>query len=339
MGSSVGQIATPAVMAEAMGLTVDQYNRSTGSCVWYTMRYKDFTFPYNPAKSSMKCDRKYIMHKYLSVYGAEIEDFGPNAIIITGQGEFAGFGAYLKWDKLYAEFCKDGVGKVYHPIFTNVTRGIMTQLQADVEPRYNYVKYSFEIIADEDPKVFEDLTKDMESWASNEEAVSSGDSGDGGYVYQEGTHPDVYEGDIVYFTGNTHYTSSYPDGRGYNNASPCRAVINHINWDHIDESGYHPYHLTHCSGENSVLEGWVNTCDIQLITDTQSAPSDDIRNGGTIVHTVTEGETLSQICYRYATQYSCEVDWYVIAQRNNMTNPDVIYPGDKINITCTGASW
>lgn len=333
MASSIGQIATPGVIAKAMGLSVAEYYRSNGTVVENTIMYGDFKFPYNPETSSMTCDRKYIEHKYINVYGSELEDFGPNAIVITGDGEFVGFGAYVKWDKLYTEFRKNGVTNVFHPIFTNVTRGLMTKLKATVEPRSNYVKYSFEIVADEDQ------SPPYEEWTTNGAEVVEVTNGGDESTTTQGTRLDVYEGDIVYFTGNTHYTSSYPDSAKYS-TQPCKANITQINWDNIDDPEYHPYHLVHCSGENSTLWGWVNASDIQPISnDAQTIVSDDIRNGGAIVHTVVDGESLSQICYRYATQYNTEVDWYIIAQRNNIVNPDVISPGDKINITSTGVSW
>lgn len=116
------------------------------------LRYKEFTFPHNPSTTSFTCDKAYVKHKYPKISGAELEDFGTNAIVITGNGEFFGSKAYTYWSKLWAEFLKQGTGSISHPVFTNVSRGIMTKLTANLEARENYISYSFEIVADGQPK-------------------------------------------------------------------------------------------------------------------------------------------------------------------------------------------
>ena len=131
------------------------------------IKYKGFTFPYNPETTSYSMDRSYIKHKYPELAGNELEDFGPNACIITGSGEFFGSGAYKNWGKLLKEFKKKGVGSVSHPVFTDVKRGLMTSLKAELEPRPNYVKYSFEIVADTAPTINENLNKNKNKGSSN----------------------------------------------------------------------------------------------------------------------------------------------------------------------------
>lgn len=123
------------------------------------IKYKKFRFPYNPATSTYKIGRSYVEHKYPELMGNELEDFGPNACVITGEGEFFGNKAYSNWRKLLKEFKKSGVGNVSHPVFTDITRGLMTSLQASLEPRPNYVRYTFEIVADTKPKIKECLGK------------------------------------------------------------------------------------------------------------------------------------------------------------------------------------
>ena len=120
-----------------------------------SIRYKSFTFPHNPETSTIKCSRSYVKHKYPELAGNELEDFGPNAVVITGNGEFFGSNAYAQWKNLYSVFQLNGVGAFFHPVCTQVTRGLMTELQADLEPRPNYVKYSFEVIADTTPVINE----------------------------------------------------------------------------------------------------------------------------------------------------------------------------------------
>lgn len=199
--------------------------------------YKGFEFPYNPATTSYKIDRTYIKHKYPELAGNELEDFGPNACVISGSGEFFGDNAYQNWKKLLKEFKKSEVGSVSHPVFTDVTRGLMTSLQATLEPREDYVKYSFEIIADTELSINETLGKYI-SVVSGDSWVDNGSNGGSG-------------------------------GSG---------------------------------------------------------------SGGELVHTVSSGECLSVICAKYAKKFSTTISWKKIAEHNNMKNPNLIYPGDKINI-------
>lgn len=121
--------------------------------------YKDFIFPFNPAKTSYKADRSYIKHKYPELEGTELEDLGVNACVISGEGEFFGKDAYRNWRKLLKEYKKKDVGSISHPIFTDVTRGLMVSLTANVEGRQDYISYTFEIVADTEPGIDECLGK------------------------------------------------------------------------------------------------------------------------------------------------------------------------------------
>ena len=112
-----------------------------------SMSYKDFTWEYNPATCTYSCSKKYVAHKYPELSGVELEDMDADEVVITGEGEFFGEDAYTNWMKLNAEFRKLGPGKFSHPIFTDVTKALMTKLEAKMEPRDDYVAYSFEIIA------------------------------------------------------------------------------------------------------------------------------------------------------------------------------------------------
>lgn len=206
-----------------------------------SITYKDFEFPYNPATTSYKIDRTYIRHKYPELSGTELEDFGANACVISGDGEFFGSDAYANWWNLLNEFKKGGVGPVSHPIFRDVTRGLMVSLHAKVEPRPDYISYSFEIIADAEPTIDECL---------------------GRYI------------SVISGNGN----SGTDTGSGGGNIG---------------------------SGDGT---------------------------GGELVHTVVSGECLSVICARYAVQFGTTISWKKIATHNNMKNPNLIYPGDKIKI-------
>lgn len=121
------------------------------------IKYKDFVFPNNPETTGMKCDRSYVKHKYPELAGNELEDFGADAIVISGSGCFFGDDAYDTYHELYDAFRSKGVGSVRHPIFTEITRGLMVKLEAQLEPRSDYITYSFEIIADTKPNITENI--------------------------------------------------------------------------------------------------------------------------------------------------------------------------------------
>lgn len=266
------------------------------------MKYKDFKFPNNPQASSFECDRSYVRHKYPEFAGNELEDFGPNAIVITGSGEFFGDNAYVYWDNLLTTFNKSGVGKLYHPIYKTVTRGLMVKLKSELEPRENYIKYSFEIVADTDPTI---------------------KSNDGAVVEISTISSDISNiavGNIVNFTGTKHYYTSFADAKEYN-CKPGKAKITKIN-----KSGAHPYHLIHTNGGGSTVYGWVNTLDIDGMVITSKDTSNKI------THTVVSGECLSKICAYYSKKYNTTISWKDIANYNKIKNPDSISIGQKITI-------
>jgi len=62
-------------------------------------------------------------------------------------------------------------------------------------------------------------------------------------------------------------------------------------------------------------------------TEPPSSPS-----GSTVTHTVQRGETLQSIAQRYGTT------WQAIAQANNLSNPNMIYVGQKLKVPTSGSS-
>ena len=203
------------------------------------IRYKDFTFPYNPETTGFKCDRSYIKHKYPNLAGNELEDFGINAIVITGSGVFFGDNAYDNFHNLFKEFEKDGVGDFSHPIYTEVTRGLMVNLESTVNPEVNIIKYSFEVVADTEPDVTESLTKYVEVVDTNTTSTTK--------TYKVG--------DIVNFNGGKHYTNSYSSAKGYN-ARAGKAKIT-LGPECKGNGKAHPWHLIHVDNTSNVY-GWVD---------------------------------------------------------------------------------
>lgn len=89
-------------------------------------------------------------------------------------------------------------------------------------------------------------------------------------------------GDVVTFTGNTHYTSANAtDGKGCKGG---RAKVTALS------KGKHPVHLIH-TDNNSNVYGWVDTKDIQVGAP-QKAP---------VIHKVIAGDTTSALAKSYGT--------------------------------------
>lgn len=258
-----------------------------------SMRYKDFTWEYNPATCTYSCDRTYVAHKYPELSGVELEDMDVNQVIITGDGEFFGPNAYTNWMKLVAEYNKFGVGSFYHPVYTDVTRALMTKLQSKMEPREDYVAYSFEIVSDSPPPAINTPSVIPVSNGSN--------SGSGSSSSQ------IKVGDIVILTGYAYYDSYGKTPRSaYKNG--VRYTVTRVNY-----KGTHPIH---CGSL-----GWCTLSSVKLASE-----SNNSQTTNDIIHTVKANETLSGICSRYGA------NWKSVASYNNLKNPHLIFPNQQIKI-------
>lgn len=88
-------------------------------------------------------------------------------------------------------------------------------------------------------------------------------------------------GDIVEFTGNTHYASSNATAGVKCKPGPAKVTA-------VAPSGKHPYHLIHTDGTSTVY-GWVDAADISGNTGaTQSAPSTSAPTTSTATKKATE---------------------------------------------------
>lgn len=79
----------------------------------------------------------------------------------------------------------------------------------------------------------------------------------GDYIKKAEAKKELAIGDVVNFTGNKHYTSSYATGK----AKSCKAGQAKITA--INAKGAHPYHLVRTSGSKATVHGWVNKDDIE----------------------------------------------------------------------------
>jgi nucleoid-associated protein YgaU len=107
------------------------------------MRFKEYVFPNNPESCTLVCERSVGRHKYPNRPGEEMEDLDPDAMILSGNGEFIGVDAYEQWLKLFGVYESKGPGLMVHPIFP-LKEMVFKKLETKVEPRPNYVAFSFE---------------------------------------------------------------------------------------------------------------------------------------------------------------------------------------------------
>ena len=258
-----------------------------------SMRYKDFTWEYNPATCTYSCQRTYVAHKYPELSGVELEDMDINEVVITGKGEFFGPNAYTNWMKLNAVYRTFGPGSFSHPVFVDVTQGLMTKLQAEMEPRDDYVAYSFEIVCG--------VTINSISTPS---VTPSGNTGDGA-----GGSSQIKVGDVVILTGYAYYDSY--------GKTPRSAYKNGVKYT-VTYTNYKGTHPIHCGSL-----GWARLSDVKLASTSGSNQSGTTND---VVYTVKSGDTLSGICSRYGA------NWKKVAEYNKLKNPHLIYPNQKIKI-------
>jgi hypothetical protein len=114
----------------------------------------------------------------------------------------------------------------------------MVSLESTIDPQVNVINYSFEVIADTEPNVKENVKK---------YAVKS--------VKGNSSKKSYKVGDIVYFKGGTHYTNSYAGAKGYE-ATAGKAKIT-LGPDCKGNGKVHPWHLIHTDSKSNVY-GWVD---------------------------------------------------------------------------------
>lgn len=262
-----------------------------------SMRYKGYTFPYNPGTCKYSADRAYVKHKYPELMGAELEDMDPNVAVITGQGELFGADAYNNWQKMVDVFNEHGVGTFYHPIYSNISMALMTKLESNIEPRQDYVSYSFEFVSHD---IIPSVKTLIQSTDLN---VNSSKS-----VVDSTNNRTIVVGDTVICNGYAYYNSygSNPHSAKMTNKTMCVTYVNY--------SGTHPVHV------GSV--GWMRLLDVTL-GKTTSAPKS---TNSYTKYTVKAGDTLAAIGTRY------DVSWKSIASLNGIKDPNLIHVGDVLKI-------
>lgn len=119
---------------------------------------------------------------------------------------------------------------------------------------------------------------------------------------------DLKVGDIVEFTGNTHYTNS-------NAATGVKCKPGTAKVTSIAKGANHPYHLIKEAGGGSTVYGWVDAADIAA-------------SGGEEVYTVVAGDTLWGIAQK---KLGSGARWQEISKLNGLTSSTIVV-GQKLKI-------
>lgn len=110
-----------------------------------SLKYKNYTWPSNPARYSMRYEKNTAIHHYPYTNINEVDDTGMKPREVSGEGEFVGEGAYDEFKKLASVFYIRGPGALIHPIW-QIQQAIFTRLEVEQDPTPDYVKYSFGFI-------------------------------------------------------------------------------------------------------------------------------------------------------------------------------------------------
>lgn len=217
-------------------------------------------------------------------------------MVISGTGEFFGEDAYEQWNSLVQVFKENGPGSFTHPIYTDVTTVLMTKLSSDLEPRENYVKYSFEFVEHNKP------TSTILGGGVNKVSTKSTSTSNAGGTILSGN---IKNGDIVVCNGKAYYDS-------YGSQPSSKPMVDKtVTVTNTNFKGSHPIHV------GSI--GWMKLSDVKL-------KNGNISNTKTTSHVVKSGETLSKIASKYKTT------WKELATYNNIKDPNKIYVGQVIKI-------
>ena len=119
---------------------------------------------------------------------------------------------------------------------------------------------------------------------------------------------DLKVGDIVEFTGDTHYTNS-------NAATGVKCKPGKAKVTVIAKGAKHPYHLVKEAGGGSTVYGWVDAADIAT-------------GGGEEVYTVVAGDTLWGIAQK---KLGSGARWQEISKLNGLTSQTIVV-GQKLKI-------
>lgn len=106
-----------------------------------TMRYKDYVFRYNPSKLSILAGRR-VRELARPFLASAVQDMGPAARRITGEGEFFGQEAFADFTGLAALMKEEGPGELVLPGMEPMN-ALLEELQMLSEPGPGCIGYRF----------------------------------------------------------------------------------------------------------------------------------------------------------------------------------------------------
>lgn len=161
------------------------------------MMFKSFVWPHNPRVYSITFERK--MANYKVPFGRHyLQSLGQTRRVLRGEGEFVGEGAYDKFKELATVFYEETPGVLVHPVWMTTTAWFVG-LEAEQEPRSDYVKYSFEFW-----EVYSGLEDTLAETAAG--SVSGGGTA-AGADGQAAVYHTVARGDTLWDMANTYGVS------------------------------------------------------------------------------------------------------------------------------------
>ncbi len=110
------------------------------------MRFKDFTWPHNPAVYRVEYRRRLAVHP-VPFGRCVLEELGGAYRVLSGEGVFAGPWAYQQFQRLAEVFREGGPGLLVHPVW-QTERAYFASLEAAEEPLPDFVRYRFEFWED-----------------------------------------------------------------------------------------------------------------------------------------------------------------------------------------------
>jgi LysM repeat protein len=260
------------------------------------------TWVNNPSQCSYSCERTIIKHKYPELNGAELEDLNPEAAVITGEGELFGPNAYSDWKKMVSIFNQHGVGEFFHPVYSDVTHALWKKLEARMEPRENYVSYTFEFWQHLPVKVASTTAKKTTSGSAVTGVLgtlNTGNTGDWVVKLQKALLADGEK--LPKYGADGTYGSE-------------------------TESAVRKYQAKHKIGITGVA-GPETLAHIGMKYYSGASSNTDKNSKLSKTYVVKSGDTLSKIASKYNTT------WQALAKKNNIKNPHSIKPGNKIMIS------
>lgn len=78
------------------------------------LKFATFTWPNNPTNMTLKCTKN-LKDFFIPNSGANLQNYGQSARILSGEGEFYGTSAFVSFFKLYNLFKESAPKELYIP--------------------------------------------------------------------------------------------------------------------------------------------------------------------------------------------------------------------------------